>query len=497
MNNTSSFRKLFKGSILVFGGNILIYFIGFIYHIPVVRILGPEKYGIWGLCYTIVSILAALSIAGLHIGTIYFLSKHKLTYNDKSIGGILKSSFLIALISTSLVTFGLLIFTLFGVDKIYSYPGLQNIMLIMCFAIPFIAFSRLSEAVFQAFTNVDAAYKIKLVPDLFKFLIIPIVLVITKGNLIFMASLTLIAFVLPFSYAGYLINKLIIPLKHMFVKDNYKSHVRKIIKYSWPLSLNEYASILSERIDVLFIGFFLTGASVGIYKVTIIFSSIVRFIPIALAYLLFPLLNKLFTDNKNRESYLLANRTYKYMIYFNLPVLCFIIIFAQDILIYIYGTDFIIGTIPLIFLSLAIGIEMFAKIPANLLVLKEKTKTLLYISIFGIGLNVIGNYILIPKYALSGAAFATFLSTFITMMLIIIFSSITTNKFVFPWKAIGVPIATLLVIILSLNIRERSFVFNIGIYAMFLGIIIIWGSLFERNELRQGWNIIKKRVRYS
>jgi O-antigen/teichoic acid export membrane protein len=492
MNNPSPFRSLIKGAGFVFAGNFILNTVGFFYHIPVVRILGPEKYGIWQLAYTIVTVIGPLSLLGLGTGIVFYYSQAIALKKQEDTLKILVSTLKILFVST-LITVVLLQAANFSlINKYYPYEGLKTILFILAFAIPFLALEKIGESVFRSIGNARMPYQIKIFQDAIKLCIIPAALWFTSGNLTVMSSLTLLSYIAAAVYLAFLANRYIVPLKS--VKWSMGGYVKKLLSYSWPLMITDYVQIFSKKIDIFFIGYFISAHAVGIYTPAVILSNLLWIVPQATTYLLFPVLNKLKTEENREEFISVSERVYKYMIYLNLPALCFIVIFSKDILSFLYGNEFSEGSLVLIILSISMFLQIFYRVAYHILVINKKTRLVMIFNIVTMLFNLIANYFMIPVYGIMGAAFATLGSSILMGIMGIIAANIIQRKFIFPTRTLGLIFLSAVILLASLLCGDRTFVLSLSLFLSYLTVVVIYGILFEKEEVVKGIALIKKRL---
>jgi len=483
----SPFISVIKGAGYMLLGNFVLYFLGFIYHIPVIRILGPEEYGLWSLVYSIVITVAPFSMFGIGTGVMYYLSKAYTTGNKNDVRDIILAASKILLFSSLIVTSGTFIFSMFGVEKIYSYTGIRELLSIMTFTIPLFAIVRFGEAIFKTVEDVKAIYKIKISQDLFKLIFIPIVLWVTTGNLTLMAMFTLISFIVAGVSTGCLLNKLVIPLRDV-LKGNHKLYTKKLLNFSWPLLINEYVQILGKRVDIFFIAYFLTKKAVGIYRPALVVAGLTSFIPEALRYLAFPILSKIYSSGNIESLVALVKRIYKYIFYLNIPIINFIILFSEDILSFLYGKIYREAALCLMFLSLGMGALTFYALSGYIVNIHGKTKLAMFINVLGMIFNGIANYFLIPKYRIIGAAIATFLSFLLICILMNLSAIVLLKKNFFPVETLGILISGGIIVLIAFFLKERSGLFNVITYSCSLLFVSLWGVFFEREEIKKIWS---------
>lgn len=139
------------------------------------------------------------------------------------------------------------------------------------------------------------------------------------------------------------------------------------------------------------------------YKITFAF----QFIPMALVAALYPRMSEYFVKEKEKLAVILHD-SIKYLLVIAVPIAVGICVLAQDIILMLYGPNFLPSVLPLQILILSL-IFSFVGFPIGALLNacnKQTTQT----SIVGVVmiLNIITNVLLIPRIGVAGAAFSAF-----------------------------------------------------------------------------------------
>ena len=483
MAKSTPIYTLLKGAGVALGGNFLLRLIGFIYNVPVVRLLGPNKYGILGVINTITDVFGQLALFGLGGGTIYYLSHAYDPFDDRKVKSIISSSLRIVFI-TSGMTFALaVIFALVYVESVYPFPDIKYLLLISSFSIPLLASRHLSEVIFIAVKRAGFAYKPKIAGSISQLLLIPFLVWITNGNLFVVVTASLIIYIIPIYYSIELFDKNILSLKK-FLQLPYNSYVKPLLIFSWPLVVDSYLQAIGKRMDIFFIGYFLTEHQVGIYRPAVDLSSTLWFVPMALTYLLFPIMNSLLGKDKWEEFEDISKRTFKYILYINTLIICFFVIFSESIMKGLYGAEFGGGATVLSLLCLATFLQSFHIVSNYFILSQKRTKIWMWIIIVTMSANTVGNYILIPIYGIAGAAVATLFSSFLTMVLSMTTGAYLIKRFIFPYKTLGVLLMGTAAFSVSAIYADGLLVRNVVIYVTFCIAWLIWLTAFEKTEMR-------------
>ncbi len=124
--------------------------------------------------------------------------------------------------------------------------------------------------------------------------------------------------------------------------------------------------------------------------------------------------------------------------------------------------------------------------------LKEKTKYLMYINIFGAAVNVIGNILLIPGFKLMGAAYATLFS-YLVMTLLIFYAAQRIYNIKYEFGRIFRIVIFTVIIYFIFNIFELQFETLVKIILVLVYLLFLYLSgFFEKREIEKLKSILKK-----
>ena len=215
------------------------------------------------------------------------------------------------------------------------------------------------------------------------------------------------------------------------IKSNLKAFcVKKIIKWIRIHTIFGFKSIssgmlieLNSKVDILFIGYFLSDDFVGIYSFAALFAEGFYQLLASLQNIYNPILAKAISKNLRKKLEFIINHD-KYRIY-----IIFTVITIISLVLYKFSIN------NLIILDLYISsFEVFLILMSSLIVTSGYIP---FMNIFAMGdkplwqnifttvyvsLNILLNYLLIPIFNINGAALATSISTIISIIILKIFS---------------------------------------------------------------------------
>lgn len=245
-------------------------------------------------------------------------------------------------------------------------------------------------------------------------------------------------------------------LKIIKLKFNY-SILKKVLAYSLPLIPSLISAWVINLSDRVFLERYFSTDVVGIYTLGYKISSLVQLIATALlmAYnpYFFKLANSEDQTNAKKNLYLAHN----YYIIFLLFIGFTIVFLSKDLIILIINEKYeaAIKYIPII--SASYFFMQLASLQNLAYYQKKKTFALMWVTLASSVFNIFLNFILIPKYGASGAAYATLL----TQLFFFIIQYIKSQQYYFipyNWKLIA-PLTLIFILIcyLSYNFLPNSF----------------------------------------
>lgn len=176
---------------------------------------------------------------------------------------------------------------------------------------------------------------------------------------------------------------------------------------------------LYSRIDIVMLKFMKGFESVGWYGTAYKFYDVASIFP-AILFLpsVFPILSRInrFEDNKTLNGFL--NRLLRILFCFGLLMSIFLIFTAPFFINAFFPESFSPSVLAIRILILTLIISSFSLLFYNLLIIQNKEKISLKIIIISCIINVILNIILIPKYSLYGAAWATVIAELVNLLLL-------------------------------------------------------------------------------
>ena len=193
--------------------------------------------------------------------------------------------------------------------------------------------------------------------------------------------------------------------------------LKKTSNYSIRLYITLFLSFLVLKIDVYFIEHILGNKSLGIYSLAATLASNLILIIQVVIPLLLPKLSEI-KDTLEKVKKLMNILGYAFLLLLCINI--FFMFFGKWIILMVFGDKYL-NSVPIFkILLLASSVLSLEAILAQYYASIGKIKFLIYYWIVTLVLNIILNYYWIPNYGIDGAAWASLVSYFLILILVLI-----------------------------------------------------------------------------
>lgn len=395
LKNHQGFMKYFKNTSWLLGEKILRMVVGLFVGIWIARYLGPEQFGLLSYAQSFVGLFTAIATLGLDGIVIRELVK-----DESKRDALLGTAFFLKVIGAIAVLLVLAI--------AINFTSNDNFTNILIFIIA-------SATIFQSFNVIDFYFQSKVLSryvvyaNVISLLISSIVKVTLLLN---NAPLIAFAWVILFDSVILALGFLYFYFHNQLSIKNWKfskEMAYALLKDSWPLMLSGMIISIYMKIDQVMIKEMLNNEAVGQYAAALRLSQAWYFIPVILVKSLTPAL-----INARKTSY--AEYENRYQSLYNLLVRLTIIVSivitftSEKIILILFNEQYLMASEILtvhiwssIFVSIGVAFNTW-------LVIENYVKKTFYRSLLGVISNILLNYILIHKYGVLGAAYASLIS---------------------------------------------------------------------------------------
>lgn len=369
------------------------------------QVLGPDSYGKYSFSNSIVNYFLLFGMMGINTYAVREGARIRNKKNEISDFASQVFCINILFISASLI---MLCITVFNYEKLFQY---KNLILILCWIIPSTCLGReWINTIYEDYLYITLRY---IIIQLIGVVAVFAFIHSEQDYIKYTAIYTII------SCSGPLIN-LIYTQKYIPIRITLHVDLKKHLIPLLILFCGQVAVTIYIQSDITMIGLFLNDLEVGIYTVASKIYVVVKSIVNAVTTVTIPRLVYYLGKEDNKQFEKLCKKISGYLIVLVIPMTIGLFFESKNILLIIGGNRYLPGIDSLKILSFALLFAVFSGFYCNaVLIPKRKEKQYMLITIFAAVANIIGNYILIPKIGIGGAAFTTIVSEALVCILCI------------------------------------------------------------------------------
>jgi len=409
LKNHQGFMKYFKNTSWLFAEKVLRMVVGLFVGIWVARYLGPEQFGLFSYAQSFVGLFSAIATLGLN--GIVVRELVKFPEKEKELLG---TAFI-------LKVFGAVI-TLCILAIAINFTSNDNNTNILIFIIA-------SAVIFQSFNIIDFYFQAKVMSKYVVFTnsfslllssIVKIVLILNHASVMAFAWVVVFdSIILSFGYLYWYfrVKKEFLLFQIIFDFKLAKS----LLKDSWPLIFSSIVIAIYMKIDQVMIKEMLNNEAVGQYAAAVRLSEAWYFIPMVISSSLFP---AIINAKKISEKlyYERLQKLYDLMVIVAVSIAIPITFLSDFIVDFLYGNKYNeAGSILMI--HIWAGVFVFLGVVSSKWFIAENLqKYSFYRTLSGAVINILLNFILIPKFGVKGAAVATLISQVVASYVFNIFN---------------------------------------------------------------------------
>ncbi len=393
------YKKSFSAFILKIIGTIF----GYLFLFIVTKKYGAEAWGSFTLSLMLLNIFSIFSRLGIDQLTLKKISSYD--FNFLKINKSYSEAFIIVVVSSIVFSFLLFFFSSRIAINIFSKPELiDSFKLVSLMLVPF-SLLQLNSQVFRGLKKIILSVVLN---DVIKFLLSIIVIL-----LVFYVISIVEVYAPFFSFSIAIIIACIVSFlllfKNKIIIHKIENKLFRIVKESAPMMYSASILLIISWIDTLMIGVFMKTSDVGIYNTAVKIAMSSSLILISVNSIVAPKLSESFNNNRINDFKKIIYSSVKLIFYFSMPIILVIMIFPEFFL-GIFGVSFLEARISLIILLFGQIINVLSGSVGIILNMTGKQKVFRNILFFSLFINIILNYVLIPRLGLNGAAIASTVS---------------------------------------------------------------------------------------
>ena len=461
-------RHILKSASIILGATIFSTILGYIFKIIIAQ-KDIELYGLYSLTYSIILFLVPIVVLGLNIGILKY-SAHYKGKNNKDRENIAISTSL-KIVSIFSIMVSLIIF--FFSNFISSFFKLDISHSLKLFS-PLVFILSISALFFSILISNKKIKELALSKNIIQSLLELLILITI---LFFALNISGIALALILS------NLIMLALVYYFSKNSFKiqrGFDKSLVIFSLSTAFIFIIADLLTKIDTIILGHFVNLREIAMYNVAMPTAQTLILISIALLSVFLPTISE--KHSKNQSIKTEYKKTFHWILLLTIPLAVLLIVFSKKVIEIFFGTNYYLASIPLSILAATLLVFSLSRPSFNVLLMLNKTKTLIKISGLIIIIDIILNFILIPisiKYCqngIYGASIATGISFIILSILTMKYAKKYTKISLFDKTTFKIALSGILAsipLIIIKSIVKNQNLLEIIIYLILFGIIYI------------------------
>jgi O-antigen/teichoic acid export membrane protein len=221
------------------------------------------------------------------------------------------------------------------------------------------------------------------------------------------------------------------------LKEFESEYLKQFLKYGMPLTITLLMSVIIHNSDRLIINYLLDTSATGIYAVTYDLSEQTIFTLMMIINLAaFPIAVKAMEDKGELAAYEQVRKNTSLIFLIAIPAVAGFILISANIAHLFLGESFRAEALTLIpYIAIGALLKGFKLYSVDIMFhLKQKTALQIFPVIVAGVLNIVLNFLLIPKYGIEGAAMSTVIAYAVAVIMSWVIVHVQINPLPFPMK---------------------------------------------------------------
>jgi O-antigen/teichoic acid export membrane protein len=404
INNTNELKVLVKGGGIGLIGNITLRVLTVFFQIIIARQLGSALMGVYGLGFTITTLVVILVVFGLNRGAVKFIAHYNGLGDHARAAGSLHGAIRVLMVTSLIITPIVFLSVDYLSQEIFHEPELGSVLRILVISIPILALFQLFVGVMQAYKRIDYKFAIEqLAVPILKIAGVIIAIYILASGLIGVAWSILVA-----SLVGLLLSAIVVwqlyPLRGLQAGKPI-INIKELLKFSWPLSMTSFFDRVNVEAEIIILGLLMTSQEVGIYYVGFRATVLIAIFLMAFNVIYAPTIAELHAKNDREQLASTYKTVTRWVVTLAIPFFGILFLLNRDVMA-IFGQEFIAGGRVIQILAIS-QLIFIATGPSGWMLTMTGHPRINLINTFLALIITIGlSFLLIPRYGAIGAAIA-------------------------------------------------------------------------------------------
>ena len=432
-------RRIFKNTIAVYGKNGFQTVIGLFSIAILARYLNLTDFGRYAFIVAFVAVFRVISTMGVNT----ILTREIARNRDEAVK--FYSSALVIQFILSAITFGIIAIS---INIITSSDVTVKATYLCAIAVIFEFVGKTFSSVFQAFERMEFdTYKTFLSQGIFLLGIIAV----AKFNLgligVFYALI--LSGLLDMIYGFFVVQRVFIRFRP---KDNL-TVVWFLAKEAIPLGFKRVIRRIGFRIDTLILAALKSKTEVGLFHGIYKIVQTLEFVVEGSLQAVFPIFSRHYGSSQGSFD-LAYEKSFKFLAIIGIPFAIFLSFFSHEVITLVLGKKFVAAVPALRILSWVLAFMFLSNLMEGALIAGGRQRISTLVAVIALTINIIFDFLLIPRWSIIGASIATLITEFtMTVLSLYYVQKLITRKKVFreALKPICSGMITLIILYLLRN----------------------------------------------
>ncbi|KKQ43713.1 MAG: putative polysaccharide biosynthesis protein, partial [Candidatus Moranbacteria bacterium GW2011_GWC2_37_8] len=471
-------QNLAKSTLWLIISELIFNLSGYVIHSSMGRILGPADYGRYGLVVTLTTMVIILIGNGIPTAMAKYISEIFET-NPRMVLVIKRKALLLqsALIGAITIIF---FFSAPLISAILGDETLIPLFRISTLIIPAFAAASFYFSFYTSMHKFNVQSILKTLRSILKVIMIVGLAYVfgVPGSIVGFALAAIIVFVIAFLLDQLIYTKEIkkaAKVQNLNLTSEFET--KKLLNYAWQVIIFFLAYELLISIDLYLVkGILHDDYLTGIYNASLTIGRIPYYIFYALTIMLLPVVSKSTAQNDHTQTNSVIGHSLRLMTILLIPSVILMSVFSRPIVKLFYSEKYLDAAFPMSILAYGVGFLTIFYVMSFVLNGAGKTKIPMWISIVGVIINSLLNYILIKRYGLMGSAIATTITSFVAMLAVLFYINRDFGVLIKLKSVLKMLFAGIIMYFASLLFSQGQFIFllwSVILMSLYLLILIL------------------------
>lgn len=469
---------------ITFIASIISMLFGIVISVLLGRYLGANYLGLYRMVSSIQTIAILFASVGISAAVIKYVAEFKgdqIKINSIVSAGIINS--LLLGIGASIV-----VYLSSGIfEEIFKMPGLSGLLKILSLVFPFVLVGEVLLGFLNGMREMKKYGKATIIQS--------VLMVVFSVPLIYFGfGVAGVVTGIVMSSMGWCLYLLLISKNYFEITfDEYASNTKKMLVFGAQIFIGNAINMVNYQADTIMIGYFLTAADLGYYAVALGLTKFFWMIPGAIQAITYPATSEYWGKNNHSALNVMIDKSMRYTAFALFPIGLGIVFFAKEIITLIYGYDFIHSVFSAQVLVVGTVIFGVMKSIGGTITGVGRPDLSAKIVVISASINILLNFLLIPKFGIDGAAVATCISLTTSSILTILLTVKTLKLNIDLRWAAKISGVTLLAVLLFQYFKQIN-VYAVGLLIMSIYIFLILRTLFDNEDYKHLIKLLKSWV---